>query len=86
MIHQMFSIYDSKAYAFLPPFFLPTPEMAIRTFESCANEPGHMFCKHPFDFNLFHIGEFDDATGEIDKYEAKVNLGLAVTYKKTIGE
>lgn len=81
MKQHIFAIYDSKAFSFISPFFFPTPEMAIRIFQGCANEPGHMFCKHPHDFNLYHIGEFDDSTGELEAYELKINLGLAISYK-----
>ena len=37
MIHNIFSVYDNKAEAFLPPFVLPKREMAIRTFADSIN-------------------------------------------------
>lgn len=84
MNHQIFAIYDLKAFAFIAPFTMPTPEMAMRTFEGCANEEGHMFNKHSADFNLFHIGEFDDELGDITVFPKKENLGLAQQFKKSI--
>lgn len=37
MILLIFAIYDSKAKAYLTPFFLPKYEMAVRTFKDCVN-------------------------------------------------
>lgn len=33
---KLFSIYDTKALAYLPPFFLPQRGQAMRTFETAA--------------------------------------------------
>lgn len=62
MKHNVFSIYDSKANAYLPPFFLPTVAMAVRAFSDCVNSDDHQFGKHPSDFTLWHLGTWDDAT------------------------
>lgn len=62
MILQVCSIYDIKAEAFLPPFFLPKWEMAIRTFKDCVNSEEHQFGQHPEDYILTHVGTFDDET------------------------
>lgn len=57
---QIYSIHDSVAEAFLPPFFLPNNAMAIRTFASCINDDNHQFGRHPHDYTLFHLGDWDD--------------------------
>jgi hypothetical protein len=62
---QLFSIHDVKAGAYLPPFTLPTTQMAKRTFADTVNDRNHSFSKHPEDYTLFHIGEFDDESGMI---------------------
>ncbi|AXL15432.1 nonstructural protein [Microviridae sp.] len=62
MIHYQFSIYDSKAGAYLPPFILPREEMAIRTFGDCINATDHQFSLHPEDYTLFRLGTWDDET------------------------
>lgn len=77
---QMFAVYDQKAGAFLPPWNLPTKAMAARTFSDCANDPNHAFGKHPSDYTLFHVGEFDDGTAKIEG--AKTSMGTAVEYLK----
>lgn len=65
MIINVFTVHDSKAQAYLPPFNLPTKEMAVRTFSDTVNDSKHPFGKHPADYTLFHIGTFDDDTGLI---------------------
>lgn len=60
MKHSLFAIFDSKAKAFLPPFMLPNSEMAVRAFSDCVNDPAHQFARHPADYTLFKVGEFDD--------------------------
>ncbi len=79
MILKSFSIYDTKAEAFLPPFFCPTSGVAIRNFEAAANEQGHAFNKHATDYNLFELGTFDDVTGIITSLKAPISHGLAIT-------
>lgn len=77
MILQVFSIYDSKAQAFLPPFFLPKESVAIRVFSSAASDPEHAFGAFPGDYTLFHIGSFDDDNAKIETKATPRNLGLA---------
>ena len=41
MIHNVYSVYDSAAAAYLPPFILPREEMAIRSFSVAACSDDH---------------------------------------------
>lgn len=81
MIMKMFTVFDSKAEAYLPPFYLSTRGQAIRAFSDSANDPGHAFNKHPSDYTLFMIGEFDDQDCGIELLQAKASLGLALEFK-----
>lgn len=76
-----FSVYDSKAAAYITPFFTPTIAMGTRSFGEAANDPNLMFARHPSDYTLFEIGEFDLETGELKKHDALINHGLAITYQ-----
>lgn len=60
---HMFSIFDDKARAFLPPFFLPEIGLAVRSFGDGVNDPSHGFGRHPEDYTLFLVGSFDQASG-----------------------
>jgi len=77
MILQAFSVYDSKAKAFSPPFFQANNALAIRAFTELANDEGrNNVSRFPEDFSLHHIGEFDDSTGKLSELPP-TNLGLA---------
>jgi len=60
-----FSIFDAAAEAFLPPMFMDTKGMAIRSFADAVNQEGTPFCLHAADYTLFHVGTFDQSTGEL---------------------
>ncbi len=76
---HIFSVYDSKAEAFLPPFFYGTKGQAMRSFGDAVNEEGHQFRKHAADYTLFYVGVFDQDEGAFD-VTAPVSLGNAVTF------
>lgn len=61
----MFSVYDEKAKAYLPPFILPEIGMATRTFGDCVNNEEHQFGTHPQDYTLFEIAVFDDESADL---------------------
>lgn len=65
MKHLIFTIFDSKAAAYLPPFFLHQKAMATRAFADACNNPESQISKNPADYTLFHIGEFDDNNAKI---------------------
>ena len=74
---KIFTIKDTKAEAYLSPMFIKTTALAIRSFQTCANDPEHDFAKFPSDYTLFEIGIYDEEKGEIKMHDAKINLGLA---------
>lgn len=76
MKYNMFSIYDEKAKAYLPPFILPEIGMAIRTFSDCINSRDHQFSKHPQDYTLFKIANFNDDNGQIDQEHQTIGNGI----------
>ncbi len=77
---HIFAIYDSKAQAYLPPFFLPNTEVAKRVFAGAANDKGHAFGANVADYTLFHLGHFDDDSAKIVTKATPRNLGLAQEY------
>lgn len=81
----VFSVRDSKAEAFTRPFFAQTRGMAVRGFRDAVNgDQNEPIAKHPEDFTLFHIGEFDELTGELVKLQSPFSLGLASTFKESV--
>jgi len=69
MIYQVFSVRDSKAAAYALPFFLPRMEIALRSFRDAVKNPEHDMHRHPEDYALYCIGEYDDATGQMSAVE-----------------
>tara|TARA_Y100001970_G_scaffold120388_1_gene149222 strand:+ start:411 stop:665 length:255 start_codon:yes stop_codon:yes gene_type:complete len=81
MIHKMFTVYDSKAEAYLQPFFSSTKGLAIRSFQETVRNPEHHFNKHAEDFTLFEIGEYDDSSASVEMHQTPVSLGTALEHK-----
>lgn len=77
---KTYVVYDSAAEAYGIPFFIRSKGEALRGFAQAAKDPQSQISKHPADFTLFEIGEYNEFKGEISLYQAKVNLGTAVEY------
>ncbi len=78
----VYTIYDSKANAYLHPFCTLTRPLALRIFATAAQDPTQEISRWPDDFTLFEIGSFDDNTGTITNHDAKVSLGLANQFQR----
>lgn len=79
---KIYSIYDSKAEAYIRPMFSDNKGTMTREFIKAVNDTNSFMNSTPEDFTLFEIGEWDERTGSIKVYESKVSLGCAVEYKK----
>jgi hypothetical protein len=80
---NVYSIFDSAAKAYTSPFFMHNDGLAIRAFQDNVNaEQENNISKHPDQFTLFKIGEFDDATGEL-KTDVVKSLGTGLEYKNS---
>lgn len=60
------AVRDSAAVAYAPPMTFPTIGIASRTFRDEVHREESMLFKHPEDYTLFKIGEFDDETGMLE--------------------
>lgn len=77
MKFKIFSIFDSKAETFNTPIFLPTDGQAIRIFDDMTNDGKSEVSKHPEDYTLFVLGEFDSDNGLVTPLNTPKSLGLA---------
>lgn len=75
---KVFAVYDSKLEAYLAPQFMQTNGQMVRAWETAVNDPSTQFSKHPADFTLFAIGEYDDATGDLIPFQSKISFGTAL--------
>lgn len=79
-MQNLYTVYDSKAEAYLPMFASQTAGTAIRAFTEAVNDPSHVFGRHAGDYTLFEIGTWNETTAEIIMHNAKLNLGMAINY------
>lgn len=74
---QAFSIRDLVANLYAPPFFMPNVGMAVRAFgEDCKN-PNSNLAKFPKDFELYHVGAYDEETGDFFSIPSSERTRLA---------
>lgn len=63
MKQECFSVYDRRTQYFNVPFFSPTIESGKRSFMEVAKNPETLLHRYPEDYELFHVGSFNDETG-----------------------
>lgn len=81
---KVFAVFDDKARAYLPPFFMPEVAMAVRVFGDCLADAEHQFGKHPEDYTLFLFGSFDCGTGAFEMLVNVSVLANGVQLKKDV--
>lgn len=80
MKFKMFTIYDSKAETYSSIMLQNTTASFMRGFANEVQKPESTYHMYPADFTLFEIGEYDDQTGQVQAYQAKKSLGLALDF------
>lgn len=81
---KIFSVYDSKAAAYLQPIFCVNAAVAIRSFEHAVNSEGHDFSRFSADYTLFELGSFDPQLGQFELHQMPHNLGTASSFLRQI--
>ena len=61
------SLKDTATQVFGTPFFVHAPAQAVRSLRDAVNakDADSDIARHPDDFELYDIGEFDPTTGQI---------------------
>lgn len=78
----VFNLYDTKADAYLDPFFMDSPAEAIRgLIELFLQDPNHKLCKYSEDFNLFELGKYDPLSGNLILNNAPICHGNLLSFK-----
>lgn len=77
---KIFTVYDSKAEAYLQPFFAKTHGLAIRQFQQAVNTADHQFHNYAEDYTLFVIGMWDENNCLIEMLTCPETLGNAMTF------
>jgi len=65
---QIVAVRDRAADVFMQPFFVHSIGAAIRSFGDEINraDKDNALFKHPADFDLYHLGEYDDAFAQFE--------------------
>lgn len=84
--NRMFSVHDVKCNTFLSPFIAPTNGSAIRSFSDIVNQPESVIHKHPEDYNLYFVGEFEQDSGALLPLTAPVFLESALNLLPSNGQ
>jgi hypothetical protein len=80
MILKVYTVYDTKAEAYLQPFFSQSKGVAIRSFQEAVRDEKSNISKYPEDFTLFELGEYDDSTSKFNLHITPQSLGVAVEF------
>lgn len=70
MIKKLYSIRDQKSETFNPPFLQHSHGEAERTFGELANDTKTQIGKHPTDYDLYYLGQFDTNSGKFELLDA----------------
>jgi hypothetical protein len=80
--YKIFSVYDHKGLVYGVPFFKNTNLAAIRDFGDAVQDQQTTLNRHPEDYQLFEIGEYDDNTAEIINQIPPKLMASASEFKK----
>lgn len=60
---NVYSIFDVKAQCYSNPFFMPHNGQALRAFSDLVCDEKSSINKHPEDYILYRLAEYDDVSG-----------------------
>lgn len=78
---QVFAVYDTAAQVYMRPFFVRTVGEALRLFGDISNDPNTPVGAHPADYNLMHLGDWDDDSALFGE-SLGTNMGKALDFVK----
>jgi len=64
MIIKILAIKDRQLDAFMRPFFMASIGAAVRGFQDEINRDDSEMKKHPDDYDLYWLGDWEDHTGK----------------------
>lgn len=82
-IQKIFCFKDEKSETYGPPMTVETQGVFIRQIQEQLPQGQAIWSKHPQDFSIFELGEYDIYTGKILLHESKKCLGLVMDFRTT---
>lgn len=86
MMKKVYSIRDNKMETFGTLVFIDNDAVAVRMFgDLVLNDKDSLIGKHPADFGLYMLGDFDDSTGRMSNLDAPVLLAIGSDFLNNKG-
>lgn len=83
MKYHVIAVRDIVADVYNVPMFVPHLGGAIRAFgDACQAEGRENIQMHPEDFELYHLGEYDDNTATIEMLTKPKQIAVGSSYRK----
>ena len=75
MKKSVYAIRDNKMGSFGVPVLIENDSVAVRQFGDIISNGGdNVMSKHPSDFTLYRLGDFDSTSGKFENVECPVAL------------
>lgn len=78
---KIYAIFDEAIESYGQPIFTRTAGQALRSFSDEVKNPESPFNKHPEDYSIYYMGEFNEQTGIITPADP-TRLARATEYKE----
>lgn len=86
MRFKMYVIYDIVTETHTHPITIQSDRDAIEQFRQLVNDPQTHYFKHPTDYLLMSIGEYDQQEGKITPFEKNKTTARAIELKEQTNE
>ena len=73
MTYEIYTIYDSASKSYNNPFYFLNDNLATRAAIDLLQDENEI-SRHPHDFTMFKIGQYDPQIGEIYNYDKRIAL------------
>lgn len=77
---KVYALRDTKAGIYHPPFYNHSHGEAERNFHQLVKDPKSTVHQYPEDFDLYHLGTYDDITGKICPTDSPVHMLKATAF------
>lgn len=81
MIHTICAVRDRAVDGFMQPIYVPHVGHAIRSFTDEINRADSPMNKHPEDYDLYQLGEYDDSNGLLQSVDVRMLVTGKQVYK-----
>lgn len=80
MKHNIYLIFDTKSKIYSHPIFSQSNGTFLRALDRTLRDPQSQYALYPDDYVAYHVGEYDDLSGQFDTSMAPFSLGVLRQY------